>query len=104
FGVDDARLGGSIGVRAVKTRNAGQGFLVYPNQALAPYLGTGQSTPISARNEYTDVLPSFNVKWEFAPNLLARFAFSKAIARPDFSQMQAYQILNAGVVSGYTPP
>ncbi len=104
FGVDDAHLSGNIGVRAVKTRNAGQGFLVYPNQALAPYLGTGQSTPISARNEYTDVLPSFNVKWEFAPNLLARFAFSKAIARPDFSQMQAYQILNAGVVSGYTPP
>ena len=104
FGVDDANLSGNIGVRAVRTRNAAQGFLVYPNQTLAPYLGAGQSTPISARNQYTDILPSLNVKWEFAPNWITRFAFSKAIARPDFSQMQAYQILNAGVVSGYTPP
>lgn len=104
FGVDDANLSGNVGVRAVRTTNAAQGFLVYPDQALAPYLGAGQTAPISARNEYTDVLPSLNLKWEFAPNLITRFAFSKAIARPDFSQMQAYQILNAAVVSGYTPP
>jgi len=104
FGVDDANLSGNVGVRAVKTRNAAEGFLTYPNQAFAPYLGAGQSTPINARNEYTDILPSLNVKWEFAPNLITRFAFSKAIARPDFSQMQAYQILNAAVLSGYTPP
>ena len=104
FGVDDANLSGNVGVRAVRTRNAAEGFLTYPNQAFAPYLGAGQSTPISARNEYTDILPSLNVKWELAPNVITRFAFSKAIARPDFSQMQAYQILNAAVLSGYTPP
>jgi len=104
FGVDDANLSGNVGVRAVKTRNAAEGFLTYPNQAFAPYLGSGQSVPINARNEYTDILPSLNVKWEFAPNVITRFAFSKAIARPDFSQMQAYQILNAAVLSGYTPP
>ena len=104
FGVDDANLSGNIGVRAVTTDNAARGFLVYPNQALAPYLGAGQSTPITASNEYTNVLPSFNVKWGFAENWIARFAASKAIARPDFSQLQAYQILNAAVKSGYTPP
>ncbi|OZB67602.1 MAG: hypothetical protein B7X33_04680, partial [Lysobacterales bacterium 13-68-4] len=104
FGIDEANLTGNVGVRAVKTRNSADGFLVYPNLALAPYLGAGQSAPINARNEYTDVLPSLNVKWELAPDWVTRFAFSKAIARPDFSQMQAYQILNAAVVSGYTPP
>ncbi|MFK2891799.1 TonB-dependent receptor [Dyella flagellata] len=104
FGVDDANLSGNVGVRAVRTSNAAQGFLVYPNQALAPFLGTGQSSPITARNEYTDVLPSLNLKWEFAPNVITRFAFSKAVARPDFSQMQAYQVLNAAVNAGYTPP
>lgn len=104
FGVDDANLSGNIGVRAVQTRNESQGFLVYPNVALAPFLGNGQSSPISARNEYTDILPSLNLKWEFAPNVVTRFAFSKAVARPDFSQMQAYQILTAAVLSGYTPP
>jgi len=104
FGVDDANLSGNVGVRAVRTTNTAQGFLVYPNQVLAPYLGAGQTAPITARNEYTDVLPSLNLKWEFAPNLITRFAFSKAIARPDFSQMQAYQVLNAAVQPGYTPP
>lgn len=104
FGLDDANLSGNVGVRAVRTRNAAQGFLTYPDQAFAPYLGAGQTAPISARNQYTDILPSLNVKWEFAPNLITRFAFSKAIARPDFSQMQAYQILDAAVLSGYTAP
>jgi len=104
FGVDDANLSGNVGVRAVSTNNAAKGFLVYPNQPLAPYLGTGQTAPITASNDYTNILPSFNMKWEFAPNWIARFAASKAIARPDFSQMQAYQILNASVKSGYTPP
>jgi iron complex outermembrane recepter protein len=104
FGVDDANLSGNVGVRAVRTTNAAQGFLVYPNQVLAPYLGAGQTAPVTARNQYTDVLPSLNLKWEFAPNWITRFAFSKAIARPDFNQMQAYQVLNAAVQPGYTPP
>jgi iron complex outermembrane recepter protein len=104
FGVDDANLSGNIGVRAVRTTNASQGFLVFPNQTLAPYLGTGQTSPINGRNEYTDVLPSLNVKWEFAPNVIARFAASKAVARPDFSQMQAYQVLTAAIQPGYTAP
>ena len=104
FGLDDANLSGNVGVRAITTKNAAQGFLVFPSQPLAPYLGAGQTTSINAKNSYTDVLPSFNVKWEFAPNWITRFAVSKAIARPDFSQMQAYQVLSANVKSGYTPP
>ena len=97
FSVDDLRLDGNVGVRAVRTENSAQGFLVYPNQAFAPYLGAGESEPITAKNSYTDVLPSMNVRWEFADNLILRFAASKAIARPNFSDMQAYQILNAGI-------
>jgi TonB-dependent receptor len=91
------RLDGNVGVRAVRTENSAQGFLVYPNQSFAPYLGAGESEPITANNSYTDVLPSLNVRWELADNLILRFAASKAIARPNFSDMQAYQILNASV-------
>lgn len=104
FGMDDIRLDGNIGVRAVRTENAARGFLVYPNQPLAPYLGAGESEPISASNSYTDVLPSLNMRWEPIDNLILRFAASKAIARPAFSDMQAYQVLSAAVESGYTPP
>lgn len=97
FGLDDARLDGNIGVRVVRTENVARGFLIYPNQGRAPYLGAGESEPITASNSYTDVLPSVNMRWEFADNLILRFAASKAIARPNFSDMQAYQILNADV-------
>ncbi|WP_229796461.1 TonB-dependent receptor [Thermomonas carbonis] len=104
FGFDEAFIEGNIGVRVVRTENNASGFLIYPNLALAPYLGAGQTEAISASNSYTDVLPSVNVKWEPSKNIILRFAASKAIARPAFSDMQAYQILNAAVKSGYTPP
>jgi TonB-dependent receptor len=103
FSIDDMRLDGNVGVRAVRTKNSARGFLIYPNQPFAPYLGAGESEPITANNAYTDVLPSINVRWEVADNLILRFAASKAIARPNFSDMQAYQVLNADVRDGITP-
>jgi iron complex outermembrane receptor protein len=102
FAVDNIRLDGNIGVRAVRTKNSAQGFLVYPNVPYAPYLGAGQSEAITASNSYTDVLPSMNVRWEPVDNLIVRFAASKAIARPAFSDMQAYQVLSAGLKDGIT--
>lgn len=104
WGVSDAMLDGNFGVRVVRTVNSAKGYLIYPNQPFAPYLGAGESEPITAANSYTDVLPSANARWEPIENLVFRFAASKAIARPNFSDMQAYQILNADVRSGITPP
>ena len=104
FAMDDLRLDGNVGVRVIRTENSADGYLVYPNVGYAPYLGAGESAPVSAENSYTDVLPSLNVKWELGDDLLLRFAASKAIARPNFSDMQAYQVLNAAARSGITPP
>ncbi len=104
FAAPDMRLDGNVGVRVVRTENAAAGHLVYPNVVYAPYLGSGQSEPIVAENSYTDVLPSANLKWEVADNVIVRFAASKAIARPAFSDMQAYQTLSANVIDGITPP
>ena len=103
FGNDEALFDGNVGVRVVRTKNEADGFLVYPDLAFAPYLGAGESVPITASNSYTDVLPSLNLRWEFAPNLIGRFAASKAIARPAFSDMQAYQQLTAAVRDGVEP-
>jgi TonB-dependent receptor len=102
FALDDIRLDGNVGVRAVRTENSTDGFLIFPNQAYAPYLGAGESVPISASNSYTDILPSMNVRWEPVDNLIVRFAASKAIARPAFSDMQAYQVLSADPKDGVT--
>ncbi|MCI4566366.1 TonB-dependent receptor [Lysobacter sp. CFH 32150] len=104
FALDDARIDGNIGVRVVRTKNSAKGFLIYPNVSYAPYLGAGESEPVTAKNSYTDVLPSLNLRWEAADDLIVRFAASKAIARPAFSDMQAYQVLNASPRSGVTPP
>lgn len=104
FGLDNTPLDGNVGVRVVRTENSAKGYLIYPNVAYASYLGAGESEPITAENSYTDILPSLNVRWEFTDNWILRFAASKAIARPDFSDMQAYQVLNADVRDGVTPP
>ncbi|KAF1692952.1 TonB-dependent receptor [Pseudoxanthomonas jiangsuensis] len=104
FAVDSMRMDGNVGVRVVRTENSADGYLIFPNVAYAPYLGAGESTPVTAENSYTDVLPSANLKWELADNLVMRFAASKAIARPNFSDMQAYQQLNAGTKPGIDPP
>jgi len=104
FAFDDVLLDGNLGVRVVRTRNGTDGFRIFPNVAYALYLGAGESEPISARNAYTDVLPSANLKWDAADNLIMRLAASKAIARPNFSDMQAYQLLTAEPRPGITPP
>ena len=97
FGIDEYRIDGNVGVRVVRTENSADGYLVYPNQVRAPFLGAGESEPLAAENSYTDVLPSLNVRWEVSDDLLVRFAASQAIARPDFGDMQAYLVLGASV-------
>ncbi|MBO9718500.1 MAG: TonB-dependent receptor [Pseudoxanthomonas sp.] len=104
FGLDDVAFDGNVGVRVVRTENSAKGYVVFPNQAYAPFLGSGESEPISAENSYTDVLPSLNMRWEAMTNVIFRFAASKAIARPNFGDMQAYQVLNASMKPGIDPP
>ncbi len=104
FALDDTAFDGNIGVRVVRTENSASGYLVYPNVAYAPYLGAGQIEPITAKNSYTDVLPSLNMRWEPISDVVVRFAASQAIARPDFGDMQAYQLLSANTRDGVTPP
>ena len=94
FGFDDLPMpiDGNVGVRYVDTSSQSDGFLVYPS--LAPY-GNGQMEPISVNNDYDNVLPSLNLRMKITDELVARFALSKAMSRPSFSEMQAYQILDA---------
>ncbi|WP_347329463.1 TonB-dependent receptor [Marinimicrobium locisalis] len=96
FGFDELPMpiDGNIGVRYVDTRAQSDGFLVYPD--LAPY-GNGQMEPLSVSNDYDNVLPSLNLRMTITEDLIARFAASKAMSRPSFSEMQAYQMLEASI-------
>lgn len=55
-------------------------------------------TPNVAERTYDDVLPSFNIKVELAPEVIGRFAVSKAIALPDIGDLRNYT--NIGVAEG----
>lgn len=45
-------------------------------------------------HSYTDVLPSFNLRFHLTDDLQLRFAASKAVVRPTFSQMMPYTTLS----------
>lgn len=46
--------------------------------------------PNTAKRTYDDVLPSVNLKVEISPEVIARFAASKAIALPDIGDLRNY--------------
>lgn len=48
---------------------------------------TDVSTPAAVPNSYTNVFPTLQVRYQFNPKLVARVAFSTAIARPGFNQI-----------------
>jgi TonB-dependent receptor len=104
FGNDEALgwpVDGNVGVRVVQTRTRADGYGIYPDmtglnvsdELKAQYYG--QYFPNNAQGQYTNVLPSLNVRFKPTENLQWRIAASKAIARPDYTQLQPYLLLAA---------
>ncbi|HYJ83159.1 MAG TPA: TonB-dependent receptor, partial [Allosphingosinicella sp.] len=72
-------LRGDIGVRVARTRVSGEGNVGGTDGVLG--------LPVTAHNDYTDILPSMNATWEPMRDLLVRFAASKTIARPQLQSL-----------------
>jgi iron complex outermembrane recepter protein len=101
FGFDQLPypVDGNVGVRVVQTNSNAVGYLIFN-----PPTGSGtppgvpaipaQSEKRSFNNEYTNVLPSLNLKMKASNELQFRFAAAKGMTRPDFYQMQAYTTLS----------
>lgn len=68
------RLRGNAGVRYVKTDLDATGY-------------TSLTSQITVNNKYSDWLPSLNLALDVAPNLVARFAAAKVMARPSFGNL-----------------
>ena len=112
FGSEVAGLpyDGNLGVRVVRTLDTAEGFVTMssfgPNNLPTNVSATGYaffpgfSTPLSAKNDYTDVLPSLNLRLHWAEHLQSRLAVSEGMARPDFSQLQAFNSLSSNVDTG----
>lgn len=105
FGFDelDVPIDGNVGVRVVRTESTAKGRLVYPDLVI----NTDEDTPfladteeLSAENNYTNVLPSLNLRFKVREDVFIRFAASQAIARPEFGLMNAFQELQAAFPEG----
>ncbi|WP_310469173.1 TonB-dependent receptor [Sphingomonas sp.] len=70
---------GTIGVRVIKTKNN-----FNANQRDD---ATGIISPITRKNEYTDVLPSANMRLQFLPELQGRLAYTETRTRPNFNDL-----------------
>ncbi|WP_044560517.1 TonB-dependent receptor [Azospirillum sp. B4] len=96
---------GNVGFRIVNTDAKGVGaanFVTVTNINGAPSsdlaFANGARSVISGGRNYTDVLPSVNLRLKLQDNLQWRFAFAQSIVRPDFSQLQPS--LNIGATAG----
>ena len=74
-----------VGARVEKTQARYTAFVQTNNNA--PVLS-------STKADYTDVFPTAQVKYTFAPNLIARAIYSTGIGRPGFEQNKATASIN----------
>lgn len=74
---DNNAFSGNLGVRAVRTEESVAG-----SQSL-----DGAISPLEKSSNYWNVLPTLNLQYNFTNTLQARFAASKTVTRPDFSQL-----------------
>ena len=99
---------GNVGVRIVRTLDTAGGFTTMtpftlpqnlpPGHAAGEYVSfPGFSTALAAKNDYTDVLPSLNLRLHWSEHLQSRLAVSEGMARPDFSQLQAFTTLGSTI-------
>jgi TonB-dependent receptor len=121
----DVNVVGNVGVRVVQTKEISNGSVSYPDTtnlaALAPcgtplgagnvvnpscYLtpdilafSNGGGSPNTFTGTHTDALPSFNVRFGLTSQDFIRFAYSKAISRPDMGLLRNFVQINSPFIN-----
>jgi len=87
---------GNVGVRVVNTR---EDIVTYtqvdastPGATTTSLFGPFIGIPVS--HSYSDILPSANLKIDMAPDVVARFAISETMTRPDYSSLAGFTDLS----------
>lgn len=101
-------MDGNIGLRVVSTEATGKGTVVFPSITNTSFpasdqaFGNNAQSASSGERSYINVLPSLNLRFKLQDDLFLRFAASKSIVRPDFTQMQPTMSVSAtsGILSG----
>lgn len=93
---------GNVGMRLVQTKERVLQYL--PVDATTPGAITsslfGAYLPVTTENSYTDVLPSLNLKYRLSRDLVARFAASRTMTRPDYSALAGATTLSPPAAPG----
>ncbi len=109
FGFDDLKypIDGNIGIRYVKTTNTTNGYIAYdptnvsipgdvPVEGVNTLVNIAKfETPRSTDTGYHNWLPSLNLRMKVSDQLQFRFAWAKAMSRPDFNQLQSLTTLTS---------
>jgi iron complex outermembrane receptor protein len=89
---------GNVGVRVVRTEQTAEGWVVGAGGgAPNPF---GDITPVTYKNNYTDVLPSFNIAFDLSDALVLRFAAARVMARPDYAKIAPQISLTPSIYTG----
>lgn len=119
------RIKGNIGVRVIRTEVASDGAVAYPaSTALnllpscaTPLSGTaivqpscyltpqilafaaGGGSPNTLKASYTNVLPSFNIRFGLDSKTYVRFGYSRGLSRPDFGLLRNFVSINSPIIN-----
>lgn len=108
YGFDDLAMPvyGNVGVRLVQTDNAAIGQIKSSGRETADGVNPFDYViaDFEAKNSYTNILPSLNVKVQVTDDVIVRFAAAETIWRPEFWRMKALYNLSADLKSGLELP
>ncbi|MBZ0263349.1 TonB-dependent receptor [bacterium] len=62
-------------------------------------LFTASATPVTARNENTDILPAATLIWKVQDKMNLRFAGSQTVSRPDFRELSEFEFTD--IIGGH---
>ncbi|WP_156679656.1 TonB-dependent receptor [Sphingomonas profundi] len=103
FGGTDEGYRGNFGVRVIRTEQTSRGNLLGV-PAATPGAVTdnafGIYLPTTVKKAYTDFLPSANLAVDITPNIIARFAAGRSVARADYTDIVPRVSLNPGSLTG----
>ena len=90
FDLGGRPLDANLGVRVANTQQTSSGFLS----------AGGEISPLTVERNYTDVLPSVNIRYELQDDLIARVAANRAITRPTLSQLSVGTTASGASLNG----
>ncbi|HEX3913570.1 MAG TPA: TonB-dependent receptor [Steroidobacteraceae bacterium] len=91
---------GNVGLRVVHTQEDIVNYTaVDPSTPGSTFSLFGQFIGVPISHSYTDVLPSFNLKIDVTPDLVARFDAAETMTRADYSQLAGATSLSGPVTA-----